>query len=132
MVEITQEPINPQIYIDSVRNHSYGAVVIFVGSVRDVSAAGKKALYLENDISARELAQRELQSIVDEIRARWQLENLAICHRLGRLSVGEITLLVAVAAPHRQQAFQACQYAVDRFKEVVSQWEKEVLDSEPA
>ena len=128
MIEITQSPIHPQEYIDRVRKHSYGAVVTFVGSVRDLSSGGKKALFLENDVSAGELAKRELQHVADEIRVRWQLEDVAICHRLGRLGVGEITLVVAIAAPHRQEAFQACQYAIDRFKEVVSQWEKEVLE----
>ena len=132
MVEITQDPIHPQICIDRVRKHSHGAVVTFVGSVRDLSAAGTKALYLENDVSAGDLAQRELQRIADEVGAKWQLDDVAICHRLGRLSVGEITLVVAVAAPHRQEAFEACQYAIDRFKKVVPQWEKEVLEDEPA
>jgi len=130
LIEITQGPIHPELSINKVRKRSYGAVVTFVGSVRDLSSGGKKALFLENDVSSMELAQRELQRIADEIRARWQLEDVAICHRMGRLRVGEVTLVVAVAAPHRQEAFEACQYAVDRFKQVVPRWEKEILEGD--
>lgn len=130
MIEITQHPIRPEVSIKKVRKSSYGAVVTFVGSVRDLSSGGKKALFLENDVSSKELAQRELQRIADEIRAKWQLEDVAICHRMGRLRVGEITLVVAVAAPHRQEAFEACQYAIDRFKQAVPMWEKEVTEGD--
>jgi molybdopterin synthase catalytic subunit len=112
--------------IEKVRKDCYGAVAAFVGSVRDLSNTGERALFLENDVSAEELARSELQRISDEIREKWQLEDVAICHRLGRLNVGEITLAVAVAAPHRREAFEACQYVVDRFKEVVPAWETEV------
>lgn len=128
MIEITIAPILPELAIKKVRKDSYGCVVTFVGTVRDISSSGKKALFLENAASAEKLAAKELQQIADEIRSRWQLENIAICHRLGRLKVGEITLVVAVAAPHRGEAFEACQYAIDRFKQVVPAWEKEVTE----
>jgi len=128
LVEITHTPIQPQRYIEAVRHESNGAVVTFVGSVRDFSSSGRKALHLHNDPSAEELAQKELGQIADEIRSRWQLGSVAIAHRLGKLDLGEITLVVAIGAPHRQEAFHACQYAVDRFKDVVSAWETEVLE----
>lgn len=73
-----------------------------------------------------EVARRELQRIAGEIKARWNLEDVAMFHRMGRLEVGEITFVVAIAAPHRREAFEACQYALDRFKEVAPTWEKEV------
>ena len=126
MVHITRDAIRPEELVEKVRKDCYGAVVAFVGSVRDLSNTGERALFLENDVSAEGVARRELQRISDEIREKWQLEDVAICHRLGRLSVGEITLAVAVAAPHRREAFEACQYVVDRFKEVVPAWETEV------
>ncbi|RLC95428.1 MAG: molybdenum cofactor biosynthesis protein MoaE [Chloroflexi bacterium] len=125
MIDVTLNPIDPQKAISKVRDKSCGAVVAFVGSVRDLSGS-KEVLFLEYDPSAGELARRELQGIADEIRAKWPIENVAICHRLGRLDVGEITTVFAVAAPHRKEAFQACQHAIDRFKEVVVLWEKEV------
>jgi molybdopterin synthase catalytic subunit len=129
LIEITRDPIDPQASIDKVRNASCGAVVAFVGSVRDLSH-GKKVLFLEYDSSATELAREELQRIADEIRCKWQLDGVAICHRLGRLSVGETTAVFAIAAPHRGEAFEACQYALDRFKQVVPMWEKEITEGD--
>jgi molybdopterin synthase catalytic subunit len=128
LIEITRDPILPELAINNVRKDSYGCVVTFVGTVRDTSSSGKKALFLENAASAEGLAAKELQQIADEIQSKWQLEDIAICHRLGRLKVGEITLVVAIAAPHRGEAFEACQYALDRFKQVVPAWEKEVTE----
>ena len=131
MVEITQDPLRPQTAISKVRNRSCGAVVTFVGSVRELSH-GKKVLFLEYEPSSKELARRELQRIADEIRAKWRLEDVAIYHRLGRLKVGEITSVFAIAAPHRREAFEACQYAIDRFKEVVHMWEREITQGDEA
>jgi len=127
LIEITQDPILPDVAINKVRKDDYGCVVTFVGMVRNTASSGKKALFLENEASAEELARQELQRIAGEIKAKWQLEDIAICHRMGRLKVGEITLVVAIAAPHRREAFEACQYTLDRFKQVVPAWEKEVI-----
>jgi molybdopterin synthase catalytic subunit len=129
LIEITQTPILPEEAINKVRKDAYGCVVTFVGTVRG-SSCGKSVLFLEYDASAQELARRELQRIAEEIRVKWQLEDIAIYHRIGRLKVGEITLVIAIGAPHRKEAFEACQYAIDRFKQVVPLWEKEVTESE--
>ena len=129
MIEITQTPILLEVAINKVRKDAYGAIVTFVGMVRGLSL-GKKVLFLEYDTSSKRLAQRELQRIAEEIQAKWQLEDIAIYHRMGRLKVGEITLVIAIAAPHRKEAFEACQYAIDRFKQVVPRWEKEVTESQ--
>ena len=129
MIEITQTPILPEVAINKVRKDAYGCVVTFVGMVRDLSH-GKRVLFLEYEPSSKELARRELQRIADEIRAKWQLEDVAIYHRLGRLEVGEITSVFAIAVPHRREAFEACQYAIDRFKEVVPMWEREITQGD--
>jgi molybdopterin synthase catalytic subunit len=128
LIEITRAPILPEVTINKVRKDAYGCVVTFVGMVRNVSSSGRKTLFLENEASAEELARQELQRIAEEVKARWQLDDIAICHRMGRLKVGEITLVVAIAAPHRREAFEACQYTLDRFKQVVPAWEKEVTE----
>lgn len=130
MVEITQDTLLPEVAINRVRKDAYGCVVTFMGLVRESSSSGKKVLFLEYDISAGEMARRELQRISDEIKARWQLQDIVLYHRMGRLAVGESPLVVAIAAPHRKEAFEACQYALDRFKETVSMWEKEVTLSD--
>lgn len=129
MIEITQTPILPEEAINKVRQDAYGCVVTFVGTVRGASG-GKRVLFLEYETSSKELAQRELQRIAEEIQVKWQLEDIAIHHRMGRLKVGEITLVIAIGAPHRKEAFEACQYAIDRFKQVVPLWEKEITGSE--
>ena len=128
LIEITLDPILPEVAISKVRRDAYGCVVTFVGTVRDTSSSGKKALFLENEASAEESARRELQRIADEIQGKWQLKDVVICHRMGRLKVGEITLVVAIGSPHRREAFEACQYALDRFKQVVPAWEKEFTE----
>lgn len=128
MIEITQTPILPEVVINKVRSDTCGCVVTFVGMVRNLSF-GKRVLFLEYEASAKELARRELQQIAKEIQAKWQLADIAIWHRMGKLKVGEITLVIAIAAPHRKEAFEACQYAVDRFKQVVPLWEKEITES---
>jgi len=129
LIEITQTPILPEEAINKVRQDAYGCVVTFVGTVRGASG-GKRVLFLEYETSSKELAQRELQRIAEEIQVKWQLEDIAIHHRMGRLKVGEITLVIAIGAPHRKEAFEACQYAIDRFKQVVPLWEKEITGSE--
>lgn len=126
MLEITDQPIDPERVIDSVKRDIHGAVVSFVGVVRGYSQ-GRRVLHLEYE-AYPEMAEGILRQIADEIRARWQLEDVAICHRVGRLSVGEAALVIAVGAPHRREAFQACQYAIDRLKQIVPIWKKEVWE----
>lgn len=130
MVEITEGPLLPETAINRIRKDIYGCVVSFTGLVRGSSSSGKKVLFLEHDISSIDVARRELQRLADEIEARWHLEDIVIYHRMGRLEVGDIPLVVAIAAPHRREAFEACQYALDRFKEVVPLWEKEVTSQD--
>ncbi len=125
MIEITQDPILPEAAINCVRNNAYGAVIAYVGTVRDMSH-GKKVLFLEHQDSLKELARKELERIAGEIQVKWSLDDVVIFHRIGKLRVGEILLVVAIGAPHRQEAFEACQYAVDQFKQVASRWTTEV------
>ena len=75
-----------------------------------------------------QMAEKMLAEIVDEIRQRWSLEDVAVAHRLGRLEIGETSLVVAVASPHRGDAFAACQHAVDRIKQMVPIWKKEFFE----
>ena len=125
MIEIAQNPIVPEAIINKVRKDAYGAVVAFVGMVRGHSG-DKKVLSLE--FKADEETPQKLRQIVEEIEARWQLHDVAICHRVGQLKVGEITLVIAVAAPHREEAFEACQYAIDCVKETMPLLMKEVVE----
>jgi molybdopterin synthase catalytic subunit len=117
VVEVTPDPIIPDTIIGRVRgDSSNGATVSFIGSLRRDSAGGKQVRFAECE-SDKQRVEQQLQKIGDELRVKWQLENVAICHRVGRVEVGDVIMVVAVAAPHRREAFEACQYAVDRAKE---------------
>ena len=119
MIKVTRDPIVPGLVIDSVRGDSgHGAAVSFIGSLRASSADGRQVRFAECEGDDRGTEQ-QLQQIGQEILAKWQLEDSAICHRVGRIEVGDVIMVVAIAAPHRQEAFEACQYAVDRAKESI-------------
>ncbi len=123
MIKITHEPIDVERVIKQVRKNTHGAVVTFVGMVRD-NSEGKQVLYLEYD-AYPEMAKKKLSEIAGEIQARWGSGDIAIVHRVGRLEVGETAIVIAIGSAHRLEAFQSCQYAIDRIKEIVPIWKKE-------
>jgi molybdopterin synthase catalytic subunit len=128
LIRITRNPIRPEAAIEGVRKKAYGAVIAYVGTVRDVSH-DRRVIFMEHQISLQDLARRELELIAEEIEHRWQLKDVSIIHRIGKLRTGEILLVVAIGAPHRVEAFEACQYAIDRFKEVSPKWTTETTEA---
>jgi molybdopterin synthase catalytic subunit len=126
MIEITSQPISAQSVIDKVRQNGDGAVVTFIGAVRD-NAEGKRVLYLEYE-TYPEMADKKLKEICKEIHNRWEINDIGIVHRTGRLEIGETAVVIAVGSAHRLEAFQACQYAIDRIKEIVPIWKKEFYE----
>ena len=123
---VTEDPLDPQGLADLVRRDESGAVALFYGIVRNHSR-GRRVLYLEYD-AYPSMALKKMREVADEARCRWQITDIAISHRTGRLEIGETSLLVAVSAAHRKEAFEACHYAVDRIKEIVPVWKKEVWE----
>jgi len=117
VIEITQKPISPESVVKKVKTDSSGCVVAYIGLIRHHSR-DKQVVSVKYE-DARHKAKDSLQQIASEIGQKWQLNNVAICHRIGKLKVGEINLVVAIAAAHRQEGFAACQYAIDRFKETM-------------
>jgi len=115
MIEITEKPISLERIIGKVRSDSSGCVVTYIGVIRDHSQ-GRPVLSVEYQDSKGN-AESTLQEIAKETRHRWQIENIAISHRIGKLRVGEINLVVTVASAHRSEGFAACQYAIDQFKQ---------------
>ncbi len=115
MIEITNKPISPALVIESVKNDSSGCVVTYVGLIRNTSQ-GKTVLSVEY-CDSEGSAENALRTMAGEAKERCQVENVAIVHRVGKLKVGEINLVIAVASAHRIEGFAACQYIVDRFKE---------------
>jgi molybdopterin synthase catalytic subunit len=128
VIRITRNPIRPEAAIESVRKKAYGAVIAYVGTVRDVSH-DHRVLFMEHQVSLQDVARRELELIVEDINRKWQLEDVSIIHRIGKVRPGEILLVVAIGAPHRVEAFEACQYAIDRFKEVSPKWTTEATEA---
>lgn len=122
--EISASPIDVQAVTESVRHDEDGGVVTFVGVVRNESR-GKRVLYLEYE-AYDEMALGEMRKIGEEIAGRWGLDHVRIVHRVGRMEIGEASVVIAVAAPHRGVAFEACRFAIDRLKETVPVWKKEV------
>ena len=126
MIEITRDPLRPEEVTAKVRKDTNGAVVTFLGTTR-MFAEGRRVTYLEYE-AYEEMALKELEKIRTEIQSKWNVEDIAISHRIGRVDIGEISLVVAVASPHRKEAFYACHEAVDRLKETVPIWKKELFE----
>jgi molybdopterin synthase catalytic subunit len=117
MIEITNQPISPEHIISQAKTDGSGCVATYVGLIRNLSCDKEVTSVEYEDVTGN--AANALKKIASEIRQKWPVENVAICHRVGKLKVGDINFLAAVAAAHRQEGFAACQYAVDRFKELL-------------
>ena len=103
-----------------------GATVTFVGTTRD-NTAGRRVLFLDYE-AYRPMADQQLERVADEMREQWDLTGVAIHHRLGKLEIGEASLVVAVSSAHRKEAFEACHYSIDRIKQIVPIWKKEFFE----
>jgi molybdopterin synthase catalytic subunit len=126
MIEITYDPLDPEKITNQVRRDGNGAVVTFLGTTRD-NFEGKRVLQLDYE-AYPEMALKKMGEIRQEICAEFGIADIAIVHRIGPVDIGQISLVVAVASPHRQEAFFACHRVVDRVKEIVPIWKKEVFE----
>lgn len=99
-------------------------VVTYIGLIREYSQ-GKAVLSVEDE-DVQGTAEERLREIAGKIRQKWRLNNVTTCHRIGKLKVGDINLVVAIAAAHRQEGFAACQYAIDQFKQRLPTRKKEI------
>ena len=109
------EPISPELTINRVKGIDSGCAVTYTGLIRE-SSHGKRVACVEyTDPDGK--AKGRLEAIAREAGQRWQINGIAICHRKGKLMVGDINLVVTVASAHRDEGFSACQYIIDRFKE---------------
>ncbi len=120
---IQTEPLDPRETAALVADPGAGAIVTFVGTVRDYGR-GRAVTHLDYEAYAP-AAELTLAQIGDEIRERWGIAHIAIVHRVGSLAIGDASVVISVSAPHRDAAFDACRYAIERIKEIVPIWKKE-------
>lgn len=126
MIELTREPVRVDRVLEAVAARGAGAVVHFLGTVRDHNV-GRRVLHLEYE-GYEPMAQRELQALADVARLRWPLTGVAIVHRLGRMEIGDVSVAIAVASAHRGVAFEACRWLIDALKKNVPIWKKEFFE----
>lgn len=127
MIKITDKPIDVQKVIDAASSLSAGAVNVFIGTVRN-QAQGKAVRWLEYE-SYETMAVSEIRKIADQAAQRWPIQGCAICHRIGTLHAGEVSVVVAVSTPHRKDSFEATQYIIDTLKATAPIWKKEVFEN---
>ena len=127
MIIITSDALNPQDLTDQVRNPKNGAIITFLGTTRD-NNDGKRVLYLDYE-TYQDMAYEVISQICSDVSLKWKISDIAVAHRIGRVDIGEVSLVVAVGSPHREEAFQAGQFAIDRIKQVVPIWKKEASAS---
>jgi molybdopterin synthase catalytic subunit len=123
MIRLTSEPIDYALLTESVRSSDSGAVVLFLGTVRELTD-GRQTIALDYDAYAP-MAEAKLNELETQARARWPIDKVAIVHRTGRLELGEVSVAVAVSCPHRHEAFEAARFLIDELKVTVPIWKKE-------
>ncbi len=125
-VDLVQTPIEVDRLLRWVQDPYAGAVVVFLGTVRD-NSEGPRVLYLDYE-AYEPMARAEMVRIAEEVKSRWPVLGIAMEHRVGRMEVGEVSVAVAVSAPHRREAFEAGRFAIDTLKVRVPIWKKEVWE----
>jgi len=120
---LTHDPISIEQVINKVVRREAGAINTFIGTVRELTR-GKKTLYLEYE-AYQSMAEKKLAQIGSEIKEKWPDALVAITHRIGRLEISDIAVVIAVSTPHRAHSFEASRYAIERIKEIVPIWKKE-------
>ena len=123
VVEIVHAPIHAAELLAASKSPGDGAVVVFDGIVRN-NSKGRATLYLDYE-AYEPMALRKMREIAAEMRARFAVDRIALVHRLGRLQIGETSVLIVVSAGHRGAAFDACRFAIETLKRTVPIWKKE-------
>ena len=125
MFEIAEQEIDVGAMIEGAQRPDCGAVSTFVGTTRVDESGGNSVEYLEYE-AYRPMADRKLEEIGAEIEERWDVGHVAIVHRIGRVDPGEASVAIVVASPRRCPAFEASRYAIERIKDIVPIWKREV------
>ena len=124
-IEITDAPIAAEATVAAMKAGGDGAVCVFDGIVRD-NTRGRATLYLDYE-AYREMALAQMERLAEEAIEKFGVRDVALIHRLGRLLVGESSVLIVVASAHRAAAFDACRWLIDTLKKTVPIWKKETF-----
>ena len=128
MIKITFDKLDPESITNSIKNPNNGAVITFLGTTRNYTE-NRKVLHLEYEAYIP-MAEIKLNEIIKYIHKKWGINDVFIAHRLGKVEIGDISLVISISSPHRKSAFDACQYALDTLKLVVPIWKKEFFQEE--
>jgi molybdopterin converting factor subunit 1 len=123
---IVREPIDTRGVLERIKRDEDGAAVVFEGVVRN-QTRGRKTLYLDYE-AYEEMARQQMESLAEQAVKQFQVRDVALVHRLGRLEIGEISVLIVVASAHRAAAFEACRWLIDTLKRTVPIWKKEYFE----
>jgi molybdopterin synthase catalytic subunit len=126
MIELDFKPLDVQKAIKHVSGDEVGGIDVFIGTVRD-STKGKKVMALEFE-SYEKMAISEFEKIVKQAHQQWPIYKISILHALGKKKIGDLAVVIAVSAAHRDAAFQACRYIIDTLKQTVPIWKKEIFE----
>ena len=127
IVQAKDFDLTTEVNLARSKNPQIGAIVSFVGTVRDLQSETLKSLTLEH---YPEMTEKSLESIIIKARSRWELENITIIHRVGKLLISDQIVLVIVTSKHRQEAFESCNFIIDYLKTDAPFWKKESSDKE--
>lgn len=122
-IQLTRDPIDAAALTEEVRTPQAGAVILFLGTVREMTE-GRQTVALDYE-GYPEMAIAQMHAVVDEAEACWEIERVTVVHRLGRLELGDISIAIALSCGHRQQAYEASRQIIDRLKQIVPIWKKE-------
>ncbi len=126
MFRCTREPIDLQELVRYVTDPEAGAIVTFIGTTRN-NNEGRKVVALDYE-AYPEMAEKELARLGAEAKERWNIQGMAIVHRIGQVQITEPSVVIAVSAARRDDAFQACRFAIEEIKKSVPIWKKEVFE----
>ena len=126
MIELDAKPLNVQKAIDHGSDGLVGGIDVFIGTVRDATK-GKRVIELEFE-AYEKMAVSEFEKIVEQAAILWPIHKTAILHALGKKQIGDLAVVIAVSAAHRDAAFMACRYIIDTLKKTVPIWKKEIFE----
>lgn len=127
MYRVTSEPLSADALAEVVTVPEAGGVVVFLGVVRD-NTAGHRVVALEYEAHAP-MAEAKMKEIGEAVHRRWPgVRQVAMAHRVGHLAIGDASVVIAISAAHRHDAFEACHFAIDRLKETVPIWKREIFE----